>query len=308
MIDPRVIDPRVTDPRVEAAPPLEIRAGRYRYAGAAAWALDAVDIDVEAGEVVAVLGANEAGKSTLCLVAAGLAPTVIGGTLEGSVRLLGSETRDLRPHESAQRAGILFQDPTTQLSGTASTVWEEIAFGPRNLGLPLADIVERVDAALDTLRIQGLAPRDPGRLSGGEAQLVALASVLALRPACLVLDEPTSELDPFGTTLVGAAIGRLAHEAGAAVLLAEHKTGLLARLADRVVVLDGGTVARNGPASDVLADPVLTELGIDPPPSVRLRSALAVAGLPRDVVERAVAAIEGEQATPISDTAAGDRR
>lgn len=246
----------------------------YRYAGASAPALDGVDLVVEAGRVTGVVGANEAGKSTICLVAAGLAPGVIGGRLDGLVAISGLETSRGRPHDLAQRCGILFQNPATQLSGTTATVWEEVAFGPRNLALPLDDVVERVEAALAALDIAHLAARDPGRLSGGEAQLVALASILALRPACLVLDEPTSQLDPHGTRLVGEALGRVARELGAAILVAEHKTALLARLADEVVVLAAGRVVAAGPAASLLNDARLENLGVEPPPAVRIRRAL----------------------------------
>ncbi|HYM84105.1 MAG TPA: ABC transporter ATP-binding protein [Candidatus Dormibacteraeota bacterium] len=282
------------DTTARTAAPILMRGMRYRYAGARDWALDGIDLEVGAGEVVGVVGANESGKSTLCLVAAGLAPGVVGGTLEGSVRLLGAETATLAPSESAQRAGILFQDAGTQLTGTATTVWEEVAFGPRNLGLSLGEVAGRVEASLDAVGIAPLAPRDPGRLSGGQAQLVALASVLAMRPACLVLDEPTSQLDPQGTALVGTAIARLAREAGSSVLLVEHKTGLLARLADRVVVLGAGRVVRSGTAAAVLGDPRLAALGLEPPPAPRLRAALEVAGLDALETGRAVAAIELE--------------
>lgn len=261
---------------------IELIGARYGYAGTRRWALDGVDLVLQPGRVLGVVGPNEAGKSTLCLVAAGLAPAVIGGRLEGTVRLGGTGVRDLRPHDAVQRAGILFQDPWTQLSGTAGTAWEEVAFGPRNLGLGLADIVERVEEALGALRIEALGPRDPARLSEGQAQLVALASVVALRPAALVLDEPTSRLDPAGTRLVGEAIGRLARTASTAILIVEHRTGLLADLADEVAVMSAGRIVLHGPAARVLGDPLLDELGVDPPPKVRLARVAAARGLHLD--------------------------
>jgi energy-coupling factor transport system ATP-binding protein len=268
--------------------PLRLEGARYRYAGAQKWVLDGIDLVVQPGRVVAVVGANDAGKSSLCFVASGLAPAVIGGRLEGSVRLDGRETRELKPHEAAQRCGILFQNPLTQLSGTVPTVWEEVAFGPRNLGLDLETIVERVEAALASLRIGHLAARDPARLSGGQAQLVALASVLAIQPRCLVLDEPTSQLDPEGTRLVGDAIRRIADEAGSAVLVVEHKTALLTEIADEALVLDAGRVHARGGVEDVLGDPSIVELGIDPPPLVRLRRALESADAPAATIKRVV--------------------
>jgi energy-coupling factor transporter ATP-binding protein EcfA2 len=258
---------------------LSLSSARYRYAGTARDVLEGVDLDVEPGQVLGLVGANESGKSTACLVASGLAPTAIGGRLDGSVTVDGVETRSLKPHELAQRCGVLFQNPTTQLSGTAVTVFEELAFGPRNLGLDVDEIVDRVEWALDTLGIRALAPKDPARLSGGQAQLVALASVLALRPPYLVLDEPTSQLDPQGTRLVGEALSRLAGDTHTGILIVEHKTELLAVMAHRVAVLDAGRVALCGPAAEVLSDPRLTDLGVEPPASVRLRRALESAGL-----------------------------
>ncbi|MDT4947064.1 MAG: energy-coupling factor transport system ATP-binding protein [Pseudonocardiales bacterium] len=257
---------------------LQMRGASYAYAGTSKLILEGIDLAVEPGRLVAIVGPNESGKSTLCLVAAGLAPASIGGRLTGSVTLDRQETASLRPYEAAQRCGILFQNPATQLSGTSATVWEELAFGPRNLGLPIAEVVERVETAMATLKIGGLADRDPHRLSGGQAQLVALASVVALRPSMLVLDEPTSQLDPAGTRLVGEAIVRFAAETGTAVLLVEHKTGLIARIADEVAVLVAGRIIQRGPTAEVLADPALEEHGVDPPPAVRLERAAAASG------------------------------
>jgi energy-coupling factor transport system ATP-binding protein len=258
---------------------LRLSAATYRYAGARHNALDDIDLELSAGTVLGVVGPNEAGKSTLCLVASGLAPVVVAGQLSGSVTIDGRETIEMRPHELAQRCGILFQDSQAQLSGTSSTVFEELAFGPRNLGLPLRTVIERVEASLEALGITGLADRDPTRLSGGQAQLVALGAVLALRPDFLILDEPTSQLDPQGTKLVGEALRLLVREHRTAILVVEHKTALLDQLADRVVLIDEGRLVFEGPTTEVLSDPALAQHGVEPPPRVRVRSALASAGL-----------------------------
>jgi len=258
---------------------IELASVRYRYAGSSSAALGPIDLQVEPGRVVGVAGANESGKTTLCLAAAGLAPGVIGGRLEGSVRIDGVDAATLRPHEIAQRCGLLFQHASTQLSHTTATVFEEIAFGPCNLGLPAADVIERVWWALRTVGLENLASRDPARLSGGQGQLVALASVLALRPRYLILDEPTSELDPAGTQLVAEALERIVRETDAGILLVEHKTDVLARIADEVVVLDHGAVALSGSAAAVLADSRLAELGVEPPAGVRLERAVRASGL-----------------------------
>ncbi len=275
--------------------PIQLTGVSYRYPGTPRPVLANLDLSIAAGEVLGVVGANESGKSTLCLVASGLAPAVVGGRLEGSVTIDGAATPSLKPFELAQRCGILFQNSATQLSGTSRSVWEEIAFGPRNLGLAVGEVVERVEQALGSLAIQALAERDPQRLSGGQAQLVALAAVLALRPRYLVLDEPTSQLDPQGTRLVGDALVAVAAEHGTGILVVEHKTDLLARLAARVVVLDAGTIALTGAVSDVLSDPALHALGVEPPSAVALQRAIADAGLALDpgVLEAATVAVSG---------------
>ncbi len=260
---------------------LILERASYRYPGAREAAVEDVNLRVDGGEILGLVGSNDGGKSTLCLLAAGLAPMTLGGHLDGRVLLDGVRTTDLRPGQLASAVGILFQNPTTQLSGTTRTVYEEIAFGPRNLGWPLAKIVDRVEWAMESLAVTALAARDPSRLSGGQAQLIALASVLAMAPAHLVLDEPTSQLDPRGTQLVGDALSRLA-EQGIALLLVEHKTDLLERLARRVAVLADGRIVAEGPASRVLADPALQREGVEAPTSVGLSRALARHGLALD--------------------------
>jgi energy-coupling factor transporter ATP-binding protein EcfA2 len=213
-----------------------LQEASYRYPGSAAWVLGPISMELRPGEVVGVRGANETGKSTLCLVVSGLAPSAIGGELRGRVLLDGRATADLRPHELARRCGVLFDNPAVQLTGLHRTVYEEVAFGPCNLGLPVADVRARTGSALDVLAIGHLADRHPQRLSGGESQLVALAGLLALGPAYLALDEPTSRLDADRSALVAGAISRVA-ATGVGVLLAEHDEALLARLCSRVVDL-----------------------------------------------------------------------
>ena len=256
----------------------------YRYAGYAKPVLHDIDLTLADGEIVGVVGANEAGKSTLCLVACGLAPGSIGGALTGGGLSIDDEAMAGKPlHEFAIRVGIGFQNPATQLSGVTGSVFEEVALGPMNLGLRRRDTVERVKAALATLGIEDLAEREPRRLSGGQAQLVVLASLLAMRPAHLVLDEPTAQLDPEGTRLVGEALRGLA-ASGTALLIAEHKTDLLDALCSRVVVLDDGRVVADGPTRAVLDDPSLVDRGVDPPARVRLARAVAAVGLDPRVV------------------------
>jgi energy-coupling factor transport system ATP-binding protein len=258
---------------------LTLEAVSYRYAGAGRPSLHEVSLQLHDGELLGVVGAAEAGKTTLCLVASGLAPRTVGGTLTGRVLLDGKDVAPLAMHQLAARVGIAFASPATQLSGVTATVYEEVAFGPMNLGVPRSDVMARTEEALASLRIESLADRNPARLSGGQQQLVAIAGLLALRPAHLILDEPTAQLDPAGTAMVAEALARLA-SGGASILVAEQKTDLLAHICSRVLALDAGRVLLDGPAGEILADPRLPELGIAPPAAVRLRRAAGEADLP----------------------------
>ncbi len=240
---------------------LELRGVSYRYPGSTRPAITGIDLAIARGEVVGVAGANDAGKSTLCLVASGLAPASVGGELTGDVLVGGASIRERRPHELAGLTGIVFQDPGTQRSGVTGSVFEEVAFGPVNLGWAVAESVAATRQAIRTLGVADLAERHPARLSGGEAQLVAIASIMAMRPGLLVLDEPTAQLDPEATALVIGALRAIA-AAGTALLVAEHRADVLAALCRRVVVLESGRVAIDGPAASVLADPRLEQLGV----------------------------------------------
>jgi energy-coupling factor transport system ATP-binding protein len=258
---------------------LELRRLSYRYAGYAKAVLHDIDLAIGDGELVGVVGANESGKSTLCLVASGLAPGSIRGELMGEGLFVDGEPMAGRPlHEFSTRVGIGFQNSATQMSGASGTVFEEVALGPMNLGLPARETVARAREALATLGIEHLADREPRRLSGGQGQLVVVASLLAMRPPHLVLDEPTAQLDPEGTRLVGEALRGLART-GTALLIAEHKTDLLDGLCSRIVVLDGGEIVLDGETADVLADPRLAEWGVEPPSRVRLARVATARGL-----------------------------
>jgi len=263
---------------------LRLAGVSYRYAGAPGVALDDVSLELGDGEVVGVAGASESGKTTLCLVACGLAPRTVGGAIKGHVLLDGRDVEGMPMYEMAARVGIGFQSPATQISQVAGTVFEEVAFGPMNLGLPRDQTIDRTWEALAAIRIEELAERDPLHLSGGQQQLVAIAGLLAMDPRHLVLDEPTSQLDPGGTSLVAEAIARLA-SGGRSILVAEQKTDLLARVSARVVVLDAGRIAEHGTGGSLDGDPRLADLGVAAPSSVRLRTLAAASGMPADRME-----------------------
>jgi energy-coupling factor transport system ATP-binding protein len=273
---------------------LQLTGATYRYAGYARPVLHDVDLRLDDGEIVGLVGANEAGKSTLCLVASGLAPTSIGGELKGTLTLDGTPAAGLKTHELAERVVVAFQNPNTQRSGIAATVFEEIALGPMNLGLAVAETVARTHEAIARLRLEHLVTRDPQRLSGGQAQLVAIASLLAMRPRHIILDEPTAQLDPAGTRLVGEALRSLA-ETGTSLLIAEHKTDLLDGLCGRIVAIDGGRIVLDGPTVAIFDDPRLAELGVEPPARARLGRALVERGIDSAVVVGALAAAAGAE-------------
>ena len=257
---------------------LKLESVSYRYAGYAKKVLRDVDLTLGDGEIVGLVGANEAGKSTLCLVGAGLAPGSIGGGLEGRVTIDGVAMTGRPQYEFATRVGIGFQNPSTQLSGVTGSVFEEVALGPMNLGLPGRETVARAKAALATLRIEDLAEREPRRLSGGQAQLVVIASVLAMQPAHLILDEPTAQLDPEGTRLVGAALRGLA-ASGTALLIVEHKTDLLDGLCDRIVVIEDGRIVSDDATATVFGDARLDGWGVEAPSRIRMQRLLTARGL-----------------------------
>jgi energy-coupling factor transporter ATP-binding protein EcfA2 len=256
---------------------LELRGVSYRYAGYARHVLDGIDLTLSDGEIVGLVGPNEAGKSTLCLVASGLAPRSIGGNLTGELRIDGEPMAGKPTHELAARVVVGFQNPNTQRSGITATVFEEVALGPMNLGLEVAETVDRTREALALVRLDAIRDRDPSRLSGGQAQLVAIASLIAMRPRHLILDEPTAQLDPAGTRLVGEALQALART-GSSLLIAEHKTDLLDEVCHRIIALDEGRIVLDGSTAEVFASDRLGAMGVEPPTRERIGRALAGAG------------------------------
>jgi len=257
---------------------VSLRGVGYRYAGAYRPSLLDIDLDLRDGEVVGVAGASESGKTTLALVVSGIAPRTIGGQIRGKILLDQADVDDWPMHRLSERIGIGFQNPATQLSQVADTVFEEVAFGPMNLAIPRDEVIDRTWHALEALAIDALSERDPRHLSGGQQQLVAVAGLLAMRPEHLVLDEPTAQLDPAGTRLVADAIAALAAD-GVSILVTEQKTDLLARIATSVVILEAGRIAMRGRTGDVLDDPRLEELGVAETSAGRLRRLASAAGV-----------------------------
>ena len=262
---------------------LSLEGVSYRYPGAGHETLHAVDLELHPGTVTGLAGAAEAGKSTLCLVAGGLAPRVVGGKVNGDIVIDGQDVSDWPMHRLAELVVTGLQDPGGQLSLIAETAFGEVAFGPANLGLPYDEVVERAEEALRLVGIERLREHDPARLSGGQQQLVVIAGLLAMRPRYLVLDEPVAHLDAASAQLVLAAI-RAAARTGSAILVAEQRPEAWAAC-DSIAVVGHGNIVTTGTPDEILATPTITALGIEEPAEVRLRRRLAAAGLDPDLAE-----------------------
>lgn len=222
-------------------------------------AIDGVDIEVSKGEFIAILGHNGSGKSTLAKhINALLTPT------EGTLWIKGMNTKDEASlWDIRQKAGMVFQNPDNQI--IATIVEEDVAFGPENLGIEPGKIRKRVDQALETVNMSAYAKHSPSKLSGGQKQRIAIAGVLAMRPECIVLDEPTAMLDPSGRKEVIETIKQLNKEEGITIILITHYMEEAVQ-ADRVIVMEKGKVIKNGTPRDVFSDvSALKQVGLDVP-------------------------------------------
>ena len=223
-----------------------------------------INLDIKKGEFWAVIGKNGSGKTTLCNVLRRFVPDFYKGELKGRITLEGKELKDYSAKEIVQKVGFVFQNPFTQISGVKETVFEEIAFGLENLALDAEYIRKRVEETLKLLHIEELRDKNPYELSGGQGQKVALASIIAMDPEIMVIDEPTSQLDPKGTEEIFEIIDILKKE-GKTIILVEHKLELIAEYAEKVMVLDEGEMILSGNTEDVLKNKILLEKEIGIP-------------------------------------------
>ena len=229
---------------------LHLQKASYAYPGAARESVSDLDLTVAEGEWVGVTGPTNAGKSTLCLLAMGLAPHFFGGRLRGRVEVFGRDSQSFGVVERSAEVGMLFQNPFTQVSGARERVDEEVAFGPECHGVARAEVAERVQEALALVGLEGLEGRHPGDLSGGQLQRLALAGLLAMRPRLLLLDEPTSQLDPAGTAAILGVLDGL-YQRGITILLVEHRLERLCELCPRVVAMVSGRILADGEPEEV---------------------------------------------------------
>jgi energy-coupling factor transporter ATP-binding protein EcfA2 len=240
----------VTNRSALLEPIVRVRDLRFRYPGADRDALAGINLDVHAGEFVGITGPSGAGKSTLCLCLKGLIPA---GSYSGSIVVDG---RELRPGgQFAQSSALVFQNPETQIIGL--TVAEDMAFGPENLKWDGAAVLAAIPRYLHSVRLDGYEQAETFRLSGGQKQRLAIAGALILEPQILILDEPTSELDPVGKDEVFEVLGRLRRERSITILMVEHAAEQLAEMADRIVVLGAGQIIDQGPPDELYRNPLL---------------------------------------------------
>ena len=217
-----------------------------------------INLDIKKGEFWAVIGKNGSGKTTLCSILRRFVPDFYKGELTGKITLEGKELKEYSQKEIVQKIGFVFQNPFTQISGVKDTVFEEIAYGLENLGLDKEEIISRIEKILKLLEIEKLRDRNPYDLSGGQKQRVALASIIAMNPDILVIDEPTSQLDPKGTEDIFKIINLMANE-GKTIILVEHKLELIAEYAQNILVLDEGEIILSGKAEEVLNNKILLQ-------------------------------------------------
>lgn len=230
----------------------------YKYPLEDKQALKNINIEIKKGEFWAVIGKNGSGKTTFCNMLRRFVPDFYKGELTGKITLEDKELKNYSQKELVQKIGFVFQNPFTQISGVKDTVFEEIAYGLENLGLEKEEIVSRVEEILKLLEIEKLRYRNPYDLSGGQKQRVALASIIAMNPDVLVIDEPTSQLDPKGTEDIFKIINLMANE-GKTIILVEHKLELIAEYAQNILVLDEGEIILSGKAKEVLNNKILLE-------------------------------------------------
>ncbi|MEM3040020.1 MAG: ABC transporter ATP-binding protein [Candidatus Methanomethylicaceae archaeon] len=251
-----------------------------------------VNLEIDTGEFVLITGPSGGGKSTLCRCFNGLIPNFYGGRLSGRVTVMGKDVAASSTSELSQHVGMVFQNPEDQI--TRMSVEAEMAFGLENLGVERNEISRRIKEVAEILRISDLLKRPVETLSSGQQQKVAIGSVLVMRPQILVLDEPTSELDPKSAKDLIDLIARLNTELGITVIIVEHRLNFILDKVDRVVIIKGGRVSMDGSPQEVLRSGEVAQLGVSLPRAVQLYHMLAEMGLRLQDVPLSVEDLEVE--------------
>ena len=237
---------------------IEIKNFSYKYPLEDKNVLENLNLKIETGEFWAIVGKNGSGKTTFCNALRRFVPDFYKGEVTGEIVIDGKNLKDFSPKELVTKIGFVFQNPFTQISGVKDTVFEEIAYGLENLAVEKEEIIKRVNETLKLLEIEHLKDKNPQEMSGGQKQRVALASIIVMDPEILVIDEPTSQLDPKGTEDIFKIINLMANE-GKTIILVEHKLELIAEYAENILVLDEGEIILSGKASEVLNNKILLE-------------------------------------------------
>lgn len=276
----------------------ELQNVTYHYPYCKSAALQDITCSLEAGKFYGIIGENGGGKTSFCNLLRGLIPHFYLGKLEGKVTIDGTDVLEWDTGKLAAKIGYVFQNPFTQISGIKETVFEEIAMGLENVGVPKKEMIDEVLRVCRLLNIEDLIEKNPNALSGGQRQRVSFASILAMNSDILVIDEPTSQLDPQGTQDVFEIIQML-KESGKTIILVEHKIDLIARYCDEVIVMQGGRIVKQGPAAEVLSSPDLSEFGAVAPQAAQFGHAMAVAGMPLEhipiTIEEAIALVQNRK-------------
>lgn len=260
---------------------VEISDLKFTYLGSRKPSISISDFSIEEGESVLITGKSGSGKSTLIQCINGIIPHIISGTRTGEVKVMGKPVNGMTVPEISKIVGTLLQDPERQVINYR--VEEEIAFAPENFNLPREEILERMDRAVDAVGIESLRGRETSRLSGGELQRVALAAVLSMDPSLLILDEPTSNIDPEGTRDI---FQFLRNEKGKrTIIIVEHKVERVLPFVDRIVVVDQGRIALDGRTEDLISEAhELLNLGIEIPRHILLANRMGVSTLDIDEI------------------------
>ncbi|MFW5941207.1 MAG: energy-coupling factor ABC transporter ATP-binding protein [Chloroflexota bacterium] len=236
----------------------------YRYPRADDPVFSELNLEIPEGQFCAVLGANGAGKSTLCYMISGFIPHFYRGQLSGEIEVAGIDVQGTDLADLSGVVGLVFANPFNQITGAKFTVRDEIAFGLENTGVPREEMEERIEQTLSVTGLNGLEDRSPFALSGGQQQRLAIASVLAMQPDVLVLDEPTAQLDPDGARDLFDLLRRLTEREETTVVLAGHRVELAAQFADRALILAQGGIVADGSPRELLAAGDLQAHGVAP--------------------------------------------
>lgn len=239
---------------------IELEKVTYQYPLDSEAIIKNIDLSIEKGKVYGLIGSNQAGKTTLCNIVRGFIPEMFLGELAGTVTYKGKAIQQYNIGALAAEIGYSSQNPFTQISGVKDTVEEEIAYGMENIGIAPETMRKKVQELLDLFKLHELKDKNPFELSGGQKQRVALASIVALDPEVIILDEPTSQLDPQSTEEVFEIIAMLKQQ-GKTIIVVEHKVDLLAEYCDEIILLENGQIVMNGPAHQVLSDPNILNHG-----------------------------------------------